>query len=104
MRTFITILITLQVLFLSAQTKANLSGKVTANKTNENLVFAAVTAFDSKTNKLITYAYSDEKGAYSIEIPTNTQIYLKADLLGYKDYTSEPFTITKNETKDIQLT
>lgn len=104
MRTFITILITLQVLFLSAQTKVKLSGKVTAKETNTILEFTAVTIFNVESDKLISYAYTNEKGAYTIEVPTNTQIYLKADLLGYKDYTSEPFKITKNETKNIQLT
>ncbi len=104
MKASITILIMLQVFFLRAQNKVDVSGKVTAKETNRALAFTAVRAFDAENNKLITYAYCNENGEYEINIPTNTRIYIKAGLLGYGNYKSEVFTVSKNDIKDIQLT
>lgn len=103
MKSVLTIVIFFQILVATAQNNVQLSGKVTSKETKEVLAFTAVTVFNATTNKLISYEYTNEKGEYQFKIPSETSVYMKADLLGYNDYQSEKITLLKNTIKHIQL-
>ena len=77
--------------------KVSLEGTVKATNTNEVLISTAVTIFNAKTNAYIDYAYVDKNGNYSIQFE-KTIIYIKAELLGYKNYTSKIINPTENKT------
>ena len=89
-------------LTMSAQ-KVELSGTVRSQKTKEKLPFVAVTIFNAETNKLIEYTTSNDDGKYSILIEEGISVYMKAEILGYQDYTSLIFVLSKNLNKDIFL-
>mgnify|MGYP000601480442 CR=1 FL=1 len=99
-------IITLVFLFTLCVTyaqKVTINGNVTAKENNEALFSTAITVFDAKTNTYLNYAYTDENGNYTISI-NKTSFYIKAELLGYKDFKSEVISTNKdNFTKNIVL-
>lgn len=103
MKSIFTIIFCFQLIVLNAQQKAELIGVVTSSSNKEILSNVAVTVFNAKTNVLIEYSYSNENGEYKIPIKKGMKIYVKADLLGYKDYKSEAFVLLENSTRNIIL-
>ena len=71
-----------------------LKGKVTSKQTKKVLAFTAVTVHNAETNTFINYGYTDENGNYSISFK-KVPFFIKAELLGYKDYKSEKVEPTK---------
>ncbi len=81
-----------------------IKGTISSSSTSEKLDIVAITVFNSTTNKLLAYTYSDANGTYTVTIDDNNSVYLKADLLGYKTYTSKKIELTEKTTnKNIQL-
>ncbi|CAM1347675.1 TonB-dependent receptor domain-containing protein [Tenacibaculum halocynthiae] len=93
----------LQSFLTFGQIKIELKGTVTSSSVITNLGYVAITVFDANTNKLITHSYSDEVGNYKISIKKEAKVYIKADLLGYKSYTSDHFIVVENTIKNIVL-
>ncbi len=73
-----------------------LSGTISATNTKEVLPLAAITVFDATNDKLITYAYSDDNGTYTMKF-MNTPFYIKVETLGYRTYKSEVMTVAEIE-------
>jgi len=73
-----------------------LTGTISATKTKEILPLSAVTIFDAVTNKLITYAYSDDNGKYTVTF-TNKSFYIKVETLGYITFKSETMLVSGTE-------
>ncbi|WP_430408395.1 TonB-dependent receptor domain-containing protein [Kordia sp.] len=92
--------LTLALLFslVMLSQELTLTGTISATKTNETLSLAAVTVFDATSNKLISYAYSDESGKYTLTFQ-NKPFYVKVETLGYITYKSE--IITETETTKV---
>lgn len=93
-KTIITIVFLFIATTLMAQ-KITIQGTVKTSNTKEPLIASTVTIFNAKTNAFIGYAYVDENGEYVISFE-KTAIYVKAELLGYKNYTSATINPTKN--------
>lgn len=95
MKQFTLILMMFSFSILLSQ-ELTLSGTISATNTKEVLPLAAVTVFDATNDKLITYAYSDDNGTYTMKFK-NTPFYIKVETLGYRTYKSEVMTVAKTE-------
>lgn len=94
----LTIIIISISLFVKAQ-EITLSGIINSTK-NEILVNVAVSVYNASTDEIITYNYSDFDGKYKVTFK-NVPFYIKAELLGYKNYTSKKITFTESKNFDI---
>ncbi|WP_452225009.1 TonB-dependent receptor domain-containing protein [Lacinutrix chionoecetis] len=91
----LTVLFAFSISIIFAQ-ETIIKGQVTAN-INEALGFTAVSCYNSETNEIISYDYADIDGNYTMTIKeVNVSFIIKAELLGYKNYTSKTLTTTKN--------
>ncbi|MEE9363664.1 MAG: outer membrane beta-barrel family protein [Cellulophaga sp.] len=98
MKSFIFLLLFASITILNAQ-QTTLEGTVHASSSKNTLEVTAITVFNSASNKLITYTYSDAQGHYTLNIDAGIAIYVKAELLGYLEYTSEKILPSKGVNK-----
>jgi len=97
MKTLITLLCTLSVLFATAQ--IHLKGKVTDAITGEALPLAALSLTDTLRHKTIAFAEADGKGHFEIDIPSGFSAgVVTVNYLGYA-----PFTHTINTNKISEI-
>ncbi len=103
MKTAITFFLLLNITFIFAQ-NVTFSGTVTSESTKKRLSYASVSLFNAKTNALLQFTSTDDKGEYNL-IFNDLEVYVVVDLLGYKDFKSENLTSNaSNRILNISLT
>jgi|GEM_PF-4161321 len=71
------------------------------NNQDEPLSYANITVYDRDTSVLVTYAISDDVGAYNLQLEEGTYVF-EVSYLGYASASSEKI-ITQNETINFTL-
>ena len=103
MKTAITFFLLLNITFIFAQ-NVTFSGTVTSESTKKRLSYASVSLFNAKTNALLQFTSTNDKGEYDL-IFNDLEVYVVVDLLGYKDFKSENLTSNaSNRILNISLT
>lgn len=92
-------------LLFSVQAMAQLSitGTILEESTQKPLDYVQVTVHDFETKKLIGYAYSNQSGVFSIEVPGPAVYELKSHSLSYESIT-QSIVIADGEKKEIPVT
>jgi len=103
MKSFISIAFLFSFVYLNAQ-QTIIEGTVSASDSKNKLEVAAITVFNSSSKALISYAFSDDQGHYLLNVDAGISVFIKTELLGYLEYSSENFTTSKGINKrDILL-
>jgi outer membrane receptor protein involved in Fe transport len=87
MKTIFTFLVAFCSTFLFGQ-QIKLNGFVSSEKNKEKISFAAVSVFNATNNAFINFTTSNENGYYEL-VFTETDYYVKIDLIGFKDFQSD---------------
>ena len=101
MKNTITIIVIMFTFWMNAQ-EINISGNVLSQKEKEPLINVAIVFYDATTNEIITYAYSDFDGMFKTKL-TAKPFYIKASLLGFKNYKSDVFNLSKSTNLTITM-
>lgn len=88
---------------LFAQNKAFVKGKVVDSQANTPLSYASVRVFKVADNKLVTGNITDDAGSFTIETGFG-EYYALIEFIGYKNFKSEPFTVSREQSiKDLGI-
>lgn len=81
-----------------AQNRGVINGKITDQQTGDPLGYATVSIFQASDNKLVTGNISNEKGEFKVDSPYG-ELYATVEFVGYQKFTTDQFTLQKNEPK-----
>ena len=98
MKTILTFILVVQSIFSVGQ-NLQISGTITAEKTNEKLPFASVAIFKAADNTLKQSTMTNEFGNYNLNTQ-ESEFYLKIELLGYKSLQSK--VLNKSNASETQ--
>ncbi len=94
------LLITLPLLFIYVSTciaqQVSISGIVSSVSEDSGLPGVTIAVFEADTNKLLTHTITDERGSYTVKVPSGAY-YIKADHLGYSPFTSKTINATASK-------
>lgn len=103
MKTIISTIALLLCFCVSFAQEVELKGTITAQKNGAPVPYTTIAVLDNTTDKLLGYAYSDEKGAYAV-IFKKSSFYIKVESLGYIPFKSKVMNIdTGVKTLNVSL-
>jgi outer membrane receptor protein involved in Fe transport len=90
------------VLFMSSQAiaQADVTGTI-KDKNGEPVIAAVVALLSSPSNKMVKAAVAKNDGTFILKMVANGNYQLQIKVLGYKDYTSKPFSVSGNSAKAL---
>src|SRR5258708_2521473 len=95
----LSIILTINILTIFAQTKGKISGSVVNASTKEPVDYTSISLIDQQTGKVVNGVITDAKGNFSLAGLAPGTYIIKAEFVGFKTYTKNNVEVGSGNTK-----